>query len=131
MRDLGEAFSFSLARQHYYNAATYAHSGDWDAVRREAETVIGLYDHPAASKKWPVTMSLAQVHLAQARLHTDGPDGAFDALQPVLAIPGEQRIPQTSQALRTLRRQLRATPAAGLPAARDLDEAIDNFQPHA
>jgi hypothetical protein len=29
LRDLDEVFTFSTARQHYYNAATSAHMHDW------------------------------------------------------------------------------------------------------
>jgi hypothetical protein len=127
LHELGEVFSFSLARQHYYHAATYAHLGRWDVVEREAETTIGLYDHPAATQTWPVTRTLAQVYLAQARLHTSGVDGAIEALRPVLALPADQRIPQTTQALDGLRKQLAGTRFAALPAARTLGESIHSF----
>jgi hypothetical protein len=131
LRDLGEVFTFSTARQHYYNAATSAHMHDWKTVEREASTVISLYDTPATSQCWPVTMTLSQVYLAQARLSHSGPEGAWDALVPVFEIPDEQRIPQTAQALNRIRAQLRSTACANLPAARDLDEAIRNFRPAA
>jgi hypothetical protein len=104
---------------------------DWKTVEREASTVISHYDTPAASQCWPVTMTLSQVYLAQARLSHSGPAGAWDALIPVFEIPDEQRIPQTTQALNRIRAQLRSTAYANLPAARDLDEAIHNFRPAA
>lgn len=74
-------------------------------------------------------MTLSQVYLAQARLTHGGPEGAWETLIPVFAIPGEQRIPQTVQALNRLRAQLRSAACANLPAARDLEEAIRNFRP--
>lgn len=76
-------------------------------------------------------MTLSQVYLAQARLSHSGPEGAWEALIPVFAIPDEQRIPQTAQALDRLRAQLRSTAYVSLPAAHDLDEAIHNFRPAA
>jgi len=76
-------------------------------------------------------MTLSQVYLAQARLSHSGPEVAWETLTPVFAIPDEQRIPQTAQALNRLRQQLRTTACANLPAARDLDEAILDFHPAA
>lgn len=127
LRNLGEVFTFSRARQHYYNAAAFAHMYDWEAVESEASAAISLYANPAIHRRWPVTMTLSQVHLAQARLNRDGPEGARDALTPVFSIPNEQRIPQTTQALNRLQIQLRSRVYANLPVARDLDEAICDF----
>ncbi|MGH3796702.1 MAG: hypothetical protein ACRDSP_17645 [Pseudonocardiaceae bacterium] len=127
LRDLGEVFTFSSARQHYYNAATSAHMHDWQAVERSASAAINLYDSPATGRRWPVTMTLSQVYLAQAHLNQYGPEGSQDALAPVLEIPMELRIPQIVQALNGLSLQLRSEACANIPAARDLKEAIHNF----
>ncbi|MGH3720174.1 MAG: helix-turn-helix transcriptional regulator [Pseudonocardiaceae bacterium] len=129
LRDLGEAFTFSAARQHYYNAAAYAHTHDWKSVEREASRVISFYGAPETGQCWPVTMTLSQIHLAQAQLILCGPEGARDALAPVFAISDEQRIPQAVQALGGISAQLSSTVFANLPVARDLDEAIRNFRP--
>lgn len=129
LRDLGEVFAFSAARQHYYNASAYGYMCDWKAVERETSSVINLYDMPEKGRYWPVTMILSQVYLAQARLGLSGPEGAQDALAPVFDVPSEQRIPQTAQALRRIRVQLRSKAYANLPAARGLDDAIHNFRP--
>jgi transcriptional regulator with XRE-family HTH domain len=131
LRDLGEVFTFSKARQHYYNAAALVHMYDWEAVEKEASAAIRLYDNPATGQRWPVTMTLSQVYLAQARLSKDGPEAAQEALIPVFSIPDEQRIPQTAQALNRIRAQLHSRVYANLPVARDLDEAICNFRPSA
>ncbi len=127
LRDLGEVFTFTRARQHYYNAAAFAHLYDWKAVESEASDAISLYANPAIDRRWPVTMTLSQVHLAQARLNCDGPEGAQDALSPVFSIPDEQRIPQIAQALNRLQVQLRSRAYTNLHVARDLDEAICDF----
>lgn len=129
LRDLGEVFTFSVARQHYYNAAACTYMCDWKAVEREASRVISLYETPETGQCWPVTMTVSQVYLAQAQLSLSGPEGAQDALTPVFKIPDEQRIPQTVHALSRIRVQLRSKAYANLPAARDLDEAIHNFRP--
>lgn len=98
-------------------------------LRSEASAAISLYTDPAIDRRWPVTMTLSQVHLAQARLNRDGPEGARDALTPVFGIPDEQRIPQTAQALNRIQAQLRSRAYANLPVARNLDEAIGDFGP--
>jgi transcriptional regulator with XRE-family HTH domain len=128
LRDLGEVFTFSVAREHYYNAAAYACLGDWEAVEREASWVVSLYSAPETSQCWPVTMTLARVHLAQARLSLSGPEGAQDVLTHVFDLPSEHRIPQTVQALNGIQRQLRSKIYINLTVARDLDEAIRDFR---
>ncbi|MGH3785722.1 MAG: hypothetical protein ACRDRG_04065 [Pseudonocardiaceae bacterium] len=46
LRDLGEVFTFSAARQHYYNAAAGTYMCDWEAVERETPQAISLYGTP-------------------------------------------------------------------------------------
>lgn len=127
LRDLGEVFTFSAARQHYYNAAAYAHVCDWEAVEREASMVLDLYGAPEKGQCWPVAMTLSQVHLAKARLSLSGPEGAQDALTPVFAIPDDLRIPQIIQALSGISMQPNSKIFAKMSTTRDLDEAIRNF----
>jgi hypothetical protein len=129
LRDLGEVFTFSAARQHYYNAAAGTYMCDWDTVEREASRAISLYDTPETGRCWPVSMTISRVYLAQAWLGLSGPEGAQDALAPVFNLPGEQRIHQTVRELNRIQVQLRSKAYANLPVARDLDEAIHNFRP--
>ncbi len=128
LREFGEVFTFPLARQHYYNAATYLYLGDWTVVELEASSVIDLYGTPTAGRTWPVTLTLSRIYQSQARLQVHGPDEARDALQPVFDTPAGQRLPQIVQALNALRHQLQSRTFAALPEARDLDEAIVSFQ---
>ncbi|MGH3767229.1 MAG: helix-turn-helix transcriptional regulator [Pseudonocardiaceae bacterium] len=128
LQELGEVFTFPLPRQHYYKAATHLHLGNWAEVERETTTVGDLYGTPTMGQAWPVTLTLTRIYQAQARLQEHGPEGACDALQPVFDIPVKLRLPQTSQALTTLRNGLQSKPFATLPAARDLSEAIGSFQ---
>lgn len=128
LQELGEVFTFPLPRQHYYNAATHLHLGNWMDVERETAIVENLYGTPAIGQPWPVTLTLTRIYQAQARLRKHGPEGASDALRPVFDIPVKLRLPQTSQALSGLRNELGLKPFAALPAARDLSEAIGSFQ---
>lgn len=124
LTELGPIFDFSRARQHYYDASTFAALGEWTQAQREAQAVVDLYT-PTHATTWPVTLTLAQINLAHARLHTDGANEALETLQPVLAVPIEQRIPQVVSALRTVRGGIgdHATSAN----QRTLAEAIDHF----
>jgi transcriptional regulator with XRE-family HTH domain len=128
LRELGEVFTFPPARQHYYNAATHLHLGNWRQVEHETNTVTDLYGTLPKGQSWPVTLTLSRIYQAQARLHEYGPEGAFEALQPVFDTSVQQRLPQTSQALTAIRRNLQTKTLAALPAARDLDDAIGSFQ---
>jgi hypothetical protein len=94
LRDVGEVFTFSAARQHYYNTAAYAHMCDWEAVEREASRVISLYNTPETGQCWPVTMTLSR-DLAQARLSLSSRlEGSQDSLTAVFEMSDEQRIPK-------------------------------------
>ena len=128
LQQLGEVFTFPLPRQHYYNAATHLHLHNWADVERETTTVGDLYGMPTMGQPWPVTLTLTRIYQAQARLQEHGPEGAFDALRPVFDISVKLRLPQTSQALSGLRKELLSKPFATLPAARDLNDAIGDFQ---
>lgn len=128
LQELGEVFTFPLPRQHYYNAATHLHLGNWGDVERETTTVGDLYGSPTMGQAWPVTLTLTRIYQAQARLQEHGPEGAFDAVRPVFDITVKLRLPQTSQALNGLRTALQLKPFAALPAARDLSAAIGSFQ---
>lgn len=88
LRDLGEVFTFSAARQHHHNAAACAYMCDWDAVEREASRAISLYGTPETGQCWPVTMTVSQVHLAQARLGLSGPRGSAGCTRPCLRRTG-------------------------------------------
>jgi hypothetical protein len=71
---------------------------------------------PTMDQAWPVTLTLTRIYQAQAqaRLAEHGPEGAFDALRPVLDIPVKLRLPQTSQALNDLRTILQSIPHRAL-----------------
>ncbi|MEV0465493.1 hypothetical protein AB0I30_10180 [Nocardia tengchongensis] len=126
LTDLGPVFAFSLARQHYYDASTYAQLGEWKRAKSEAENVISLYA-PTSAQTWSATLTLAQVTLARADLHLTGPDAALAHLEPVLAIPVGQRIPQVKAALNGIGYDLAG--AAATPARRTLGEAVRTFTP--
>ncbi len=79
LRELGEVFTFPPARQHYYNAATHLHLGNWRQVECETSIVANLYGTPTpvrhtnTGQPWPVTLTLSRIYQAQARLQEHGP----------------------------------------------------------
>ncbi|MEV0358220.1 hypothetical protein AB0H71_19445 [Nocardia sp. NPDC050697] len=124
LTDFGPIFGFSRARQHYYDASTYAYLRDWNSVERNAGVVTEL-SRPSPATAWPVTLMLTQVNLAHARWNTDGSVAAFEALRPVLALPSDQRIPQVLSAVRTADISMRNDPIRSKDTA--LLDAIDQF----
>ncbi|NKY60523.1 helix-turn-helix domain-containing protein [Nocardia flavorosea] len=126
LADLGPIFTFSSARQHYYDATTFARLGDWKKAEREAEAVVGCY-RPNPASSWPVTLTLAQADLARARLHIEGPRVALDTLLPALEVSAVQRLPQFHVALRAIHKDLLSHPAAADPDGRMMLDAIRTF----
>lgn len=126
LTELGPVFAFSPARQHYYNASTYARLGEWSRAKSESESVISLYS-PTSVQKWPATLTLAQATLARAELHLDGAGAALTQLVPVLEIPTGQRIPQVQAALNSISGDLHSMMST--PHCRALDEAVRSFAP--
>ncbi|MBF6278307.1 hypothetical protein A5789_04115 [Nocardia sp. 852002-51101_SCH5132738] len=126
LAEIGPIFTFSSARQHYYDATTFAGLGDWLDAEREAEAVIRCYG-PNANSSWPVTLTLAQANLARARLHLEGPRAALDTLLPALKVPAVQHLPQFHSALRLIHSDLVAHPSAAGTDGRTMQEAIRSF----
>ncbi|MVU77151.1 hypothetical protein GPX89_07800 [Nocardia sp. ET3-3] len=126
LTDLGPVFAFSLARQHYYDATTYAQLGEWQRAKSSAESVAHLYS-PKSTQTWSATLALAQVTLARAELHLEGADAALVLLQPVLKIPAGQRIPQVKVALNSVATDLHRM--ASTPDRQALREAVRDFAP--
>ncbi|MGL5811634.1 MAG: hypothetical protein ACRCYQ_16965, partial [Nocardioides sp.] len=128
LRELGEIFTFSRARQHYYNATTHLRLGNWGEVERETASVGRLYESPAADRVWPVTSVISRIYRARAALREHGVEGAADVVRPVLETPIGQRVPQVGRALDGLREDIAAKPYVAMPAARELVDSIRSFQ---
>jgi transcriptional regulator with XRE-family HTH domain len=117
--EFGPVFSLPLARQHYYRAAVHNDVSDWRAAEVDAEMAVISCDAP---QRWSVTEALARIHLAVARLHRDGPEGAVDAVKPILSLPPILHQVQTQQEFSRLRSQIVKMPDSA--PKRYLDEAI-------
>ncbi|WP_280419041.1 helix-turn-helix domain-containing protein [Nocardia carnea] len=126
LADLGPIFTFSSARQHYYDATIFAKLGDWTNTERQAEAVIGCYG-PTPDASWPVTLTLAQADLARARLHLEGPHSSLGTLLPALEVPAVQHLPQFRAALRAIQKDLEAHAAGASSDGRIMQDAIRSF----
>jgi transcriptional regulator with XRE-family HTH domain len=117
--EFGPVFSLPLARQHYYHAAVHNDLSNWRAAEADAEIAVTLCDAP---QRWSVTGALARIHLAVARLHRDGPEGAVDAVNPILSLRPILHQVQMQQEFARLRSQIVEMPDSA--PKRYLDEAI-------
>lgn len=98
LTDLGAMFTFPEGRQKYYSAVSHALLSDHRRAE-EYTLALGFTQHPpSGADAWPISWALARSHLALARLGSgSGPDGAAEALAPVLALAEGQRINQLAQ----------------------------------
>lgn len=126
LAEFGATFSFSPARQHYYNSMVYADLGEWSKAMSEAGETIGMYA-PARADTWPTTLTLAEINSARSLLHLEGPGAALQGLRRVLETPPRQRIPQVITGIDRLRDDLRAG-WPGDESAEALGEAIREFE---
>ncbi|GGJ75308.1 hypothetical protein GCM10010123_01630 [Pilimelia anulata] len=132
LAEFGGLFSFPHHRQLYYRAVSYAHLGDQGAVE-ETMAALGYGQSAPAGGSWPVSWALGRGYLAIARLDSTGggPEGAVEAVRPVLEMPKQQRIKQVHQVLGEVTARLRAGRHATSRSGRELTEAIRSFRQEA
>ncbi|MFI6900340.1 helix-turn-helix transcriptional regulator [Nonomuraea sp. NPDC050394] len=118
--DIGGLFTCLDFRRSNYNAAVLPRIGDSAAALRESETALAD-PHPQPYG------TLAQVRISQgfAHLDLDQPDGAVEALRPVLALPPERRLDTVTRRLRELALILARSPLGGSSPGRSLQTEIE------
>jgi transcriptional regulator with XRE-family HTH domain len=131
MADYGMLFMFPGTRRQYYAAATHAQLGQHDAVERSV-AAMGNPDHPPASDSWPVSWALGRSYLALSRLGDPrsggGPEGARQALAPLLLLPAGQCIDQVRQVLTDVERGLTGLPLRGSAGSGELVDLLREFR---
>ncbi len=88
-------FTFTRAKTHYYGASSliwFTDRVDAAAAEDAASTAIDLFQNGPSEERFITDEILAHIYLATARLILGNIDGVVDALQPVLAIPQENRV---------------------------------------
>lgn len=125
-------FAFSPAKHAYYAAVTHLHLGRSSIAIEEARTALDLYAAEDWERRSYGCEAMARAHLAVAHLMEDDPDGAEQAVRPLLELPPERRIDSLAATLGASRSllgsrlagQIEGFCAVGLPqsAARALPE---------
>ncbi|GAA0938311.1 helix-turn-helix transcriptional regulator [Nonomuraea longicatena] len=120
---IGGLFTCTGFRQANYNAAVLARIGDVAASLREAEAAL-------ADRHAQAYGTVAQVQISQgfAHLALGQPDGALDALRPVLALPPEKRLETVTRRARELALGLARSPLADSGPGRSLQAKIEEWR---
>jgi hypothetical protein len=124
--------AFVISRATYYSLAGRALANVSGAERNaaaEIEQAIDLYDAGPESGEvhWFAGKPMADVNLAIVRLRSGALDAAVAALEPVMALPPEQRVSDIIGRLADVRRELASPIFQGSPQARALGDQIEAF----
>jgi tetratricopeptide (TPR) repeat protein len=124
--EVGGVFAFSEAKQHLYAATAYlGPGGDPARALTHAQRAVKQYaDAPTRSFG---DEAGARIDVATAHLHLGEPDGALEALEPVLALPPRLRVATIRTRMRRVRGELERG-FADLPAAHNAIERITAFE---
>jgi tetratricopeptide (TPR) repeat protein len=88
--DIGGLFACDVARQLNYEAAVQVRVHQPDRALRSAENALDLMSRQAVRAYG--TLAQTQISRAAAHLAAGEPEGAHEALRPVLALPPERRL---------------------------------------
>lgn len=126
---LGGLCWFSRPRQLYYAAEASAWGGAAQAAETQTLALEALdeYDSAPAEVRAFGDEAGTRCALAVARLHIGEPDGAFDAIRPVLDLPAAHRTHGVRTAVSHVERTLRRDDIRGV-VVRRMQEAANAFQ---
>ncbi|MBV1850873.1 hypothetical protein [Catellatospora tritici] len=125
---VGGQLTFSPARQHCYAAQAYALLPECaPQAAHEATRALALFGSGPAEQRSYRDEAAARCALALARVHTDEPDGARDALAPVLALDLPRRVTEVMVSVDRVYTALRDRRYADAPVARELRDEIEFF----
>jgi tetratricopeptide (TPR) repeat protein len=124
--ETGGVFAFTEAKQHLYAATAYlGASGNPARALVHAQTAVDQYSR--APRRSFGDEAGARIDIATARLRLGEPEGAIEALEPVLALPAELRVATIRTRLKRIHGELSAD-YGDLQAARDAAERIVAFR---
>ncbi|MCP3820551.1 hypothetical protein NLX86_21370 [Streptomyces sp. A3M-1-3] len=118
--DIDGLFSCPELRRANYASAVQLRTGDPAAALREASDALA--SQPAHSYG-----TAAQMHISQAAAHIAlrSPDGAAEALRPVLATPADLRLAPVTQRMRELSAEMARSPMGDSTPAVALQAKIE------
>ncbi|WP_406002375.1 XRE family transcriptional regulator [Streptomyces sp. NBC_00829] len=119
--DIAGLMSCPDIRHINYSSTVHLRLGEPATALRELETALASPSHSYGTT--------AQMHIGQANAHLalGALDGAADALQPVFALPADQRLAPVTGRLKEVAQAIARSPAAGTRTAADLQGAIDDW----
>lgn len=124
--EIGGVFAFSEAKQHLYAASGHLGLGqDPREALHHAQQAVALYAQ-AATPSFGDEAG-ARIDLATAYLRLAEPDGAFEALGPVLGLPAPLRVASLRTRMLRLRREIAAC-SGQAHGGRELLEAVSDFE---
>lgn len=126
--EVGGLYGFSEAQQSYLAGTTHLWLREPAEALRSADRAVWLYEIGAPDQRFYGAETLALIDAATAQLHAGELDGAKERLDPVLALPPEQRLETFTQRLSEMRDALRRTRYAGSTAAIDIQRRIEDFR---
>ncbi|GHJ46824.1 hypothetical protein Cs7R123_41660 [Catellatospora sp. TT07R-123] len=125
---LGGQLTFSPARQHCYAAHAYATLPECaQQAAHEATRALALFGSGPAEQRSYRDEAAARCALALSRVHTGEPDGARDALAPVLSLDLPRRVTEVMVSVNRVYTALREPRYADVAVARQLRDEIEFF----
>lgn len=124
---IGGVFTFPQVKQMYYTGSTLVLAGQAAQGEQTCSDAIRAYETGPADQRSYGDEAIARVDVAMARLLGDDLDGAFDALKPVLQLPGDRRIRQITDSLTRVRERLILPRYSNTNAARSLIDELNQF----
>lgn len=126
--EFGGLLSFPVAKQSYYVGSTYGLLGDHEAAERYARAAIVAYETGLPAERSYGDEALARLDVVNARLSLGDPDGAAEAIAPVLALSDDRRIRQLDTALERTLSILNRSPSTLGKAGLELGDCIRHYR---
>ena len=123
--EIGGLFSCDAVRTANYSAGVHLHTGAPADALAEADTAL----QQMALMTVRAYGTRSQLHISRAAAHIalGTPEGAVEALVPVLSLPPEQRLDTVTRRLQSLAGTVAGSRFAGAPIARDLQCAVEVY----
>ncbi|MGW1279475.1 helix-turn-helix domain-containing protein [Streptomyces tsukubensis] len=126
--EIGGIFTFPPAKQDYYTGATFSLLGRHEEAEAYATRAVDQYRHGPPMARSYGDEALAAIDIALARIRQGDIGMATSWLQPILALPPDQRIQQLALGLRPVARALEESPLLCTSGATDLLELTQRYQ---
>ncbi|MBT2394367.1 DNA-binding protein [Streptomyces sp. ISL-1] len=124
---IGGEFGFTLERLAMSNASTALLLGDGQGAEVSARRALELVAARPVRDRSTAVLGKAAADLAMARLLSNDLEGAAEALETMLSIPGDQRVTGLVARAAALRRYLAQQRLHGDALAQELGDRLEDF----